>query len=111
MKRGDERGGLKEDEGEKKGKDISSGRDDTKGDIKEADRLEKANNSITEKQEEKGRVLPDGIQTREVILPSRKESFHGEECDSSYSCRIEEKALIACLRVPGNGTSMAGYFP
>lgn len=78
-KGGDERGGLKEGEGGKKRKDSSS-----------------------EKQEEKGKILRDGIQSGEVILPTRKESFHGEECDSSYSCTIEEKALVACLRVPGN---------
>ncbi|CAN4127208.1 unnamed protein product [Withania somnifera] len=82
-KEGDERGGLKEGEGGNKGKDISS-----------------------EKEEEKGKFLHDGIQSREVILPARKESFHGEECDSSYSCTIEEKALVACLRVPGNDLSL-----
>ncbi|XP_055821680.1 uncharacterized protein LOC129890157 isoform X2 [Solanum dulcamara] len=97
-----ESGGLEEAEREKKGKDSSSKRDDRKGDIKEAEQQEKASNSSSEKQEEKGKVLPDGIQSREVILPTRKESFHGEECDSSYSCTIEEKALVACLRVPGN---------
>ncbi|KAH0649526.1 uncharacterized protein [Solanum tuberosum] len=102
VKRGDERGGLKEDEGEKKGNDSGSERDDRKEDVKEAEQREKANDSSSEKQEEKGKVLPDGIQSGEVILPARKESFHGEECDSSYSCTIEEKALVACLRVPGN---------
>ncbi|TMW89653.1 hypothetical protein EJD97_016850 [Solanum chilense] len=101
VKRGDERGGLKEGEGEKKGNDSGSERDDRKEDVKEAEHQEKANNSSSDKKE-KGKVLPDGIQSREVILPARKESFHGEECDSSYSCTIEEKALVACLRVPGN---------
>lgn len=103
VKRGDERGGLKEGEREKKGNDSGSEIDDRKDNVKEAEHQEKANNSSSDKKE-KGKVLPDGIQSREVILPARKESFHGEECDSSYSCTIEEKALVACLRVPGNGT-------
>jgi hypothetical protein len=38
--------------------------------------------------------------------PVRKEGLQGEECDSSsISCTIEEKALVACLKVPGNGMS------
>ncbi|KAK4365480.1 hypothetical protein RND71_016838 [Anisodus tanguticus] len=36
-------------------------RDDGKEDIKEAEKQEKANNSSTEKQGEKGKILPDGI--------------------------------------------------
>ncbi|KAM3396642.1 hypothetical protein P3S68_000154 [Capsicum galapagoense] len=73
-----------------------------KKEMKEAQEQEKPKGVSSEKQEEKGKVVRDGIQSREVILPSRKESFHGEECDSLYSCTIDEKALVACLRVPGN---------
>lgn len=40
-----------------------------------------------------------------VLPPVRKEGSHGEECDASNSCKSEKDALIACLRVPGNGTS------
>ncbi|XP_059295887.1 uncharacterized protein LOC132049198 [Lycium ferocissimum] len=86
--------------GEKKGK--GSERDDGKEDVKEGEKQEKANNSSTEKQGEKEKILPDEIQSREEVLSTRKENFHGEECDSSYSCTIEEKAVVACLRVPGN---------
>ncbi|KAJ8555862.1 hypothetical protein K7X08_013358 [Anisodus acutangulus] len=93
---------LNEAEVEKKRNDNSSERDDGKEDIKEAEKQEKANNSSTEKQGEKGKILPDGIESREELLITRKENFHGEECDSSYSCTIEEQALVACLRVPGN---------
>ncbi|XAR70184.1 hypothetical protein NMG60_11026959 [Bertholletia excelsa] len=32
----------------------------------------------------------------------RKESFGGEECDASNSCKDDDNALVACLRVPGN---------
>ncbi|KAF8380077.1 hypothetical protein HHK36_027547 [Tetracentron sinense] len=34
--------------------------------------------------------------------PLRKESSHGEECDSSNRCTDENNKLTACLRVPGN---------
>ncbi|KAK4338500.1 hypothetical protein RND71_042987 [Anisodus tanguticus] len=93
---------LNEAEVEKKRNDNSSERDDRKKEIKEGEQKEKANNSSTEEQGEKGKVMADEIHSTEEMLPTRKENFHGEECDSSYSCTIEEKALVACLRVPGN---------
>lgn len=102
-KKGDDREGLKEAEVEKKRIDSGSKRDDRKEETKEAEQQDKAKDISSEKQGEMEKILPDGIQSREEILPTRKESFHGEECDSSYSCTIEEKAVVACLRVPGNG--------
>lgn len=103
-KKGDERQGSKEAGGEKKTDDSSSSkREDKKKEMKEAELQDKAKDISSEKQGEMEKILPDGIRSREEILPTRKESFHGEECDSSYSCTIEEKSVVACLRVPGNG--------
>ncbi|OIT29540.1 PREDICTED: uncharacterized protein LOC109211225 [Nicotiana attenuata] len=101
-KKGDEREGLKEAEVEKKRIDAGSNRDDKKKKTKEVEEQVKAKDISYEKQGEMDKILPDGIQSREEILPTRKETFHGEECDSSYSCTIEEKEVVACLRVPGN---------
>ncbi|XP_009785024.1 uncharacterized protein LOC107758950 [Nicotiana tabacum] len=102
-KKGDERQGSKEAGGEKKTDDSSSSkREDKKKEMKEAELQDKAKDISSEKQGEMEKILPDGIRSREEILPTRKESFHGEECDSSYSCTIEEKSVVACLRVPGN---------
>lgn len=99
---GDEREGLKEAEGGKKRKDSSAERDDRKEELKEAEQQDKAKDISSKKQGEKEKILPDGIQSREETLLKRKENFHSEECDSTYSCTIEEKAVVACLRVPGN---------
>ncbi|MCD7459451.1 hypothetical protein HAX54_040923, partial [Datura stramonium] len=102
VKIGDEREGLEEAEGEKERKDSNAERYDRKKELKEAEQQDKAKDISSKKQGEKEKILPDGIQSREKILPKRMESFHSEECDSTYSCTIEEKAVVACLRVPGN---------
>ena len=33
----------------------------------------------------------------------KKEISHGEECDPSNKCLIQDSNLVACIRVPGNG--------
>lgn len=46
----------------------------------------------------------DSESTKGTVQPVRKDGSRGEECDlSSNSCTINENALVACLRVPGNG--------
>lgn len=39
--------------------------------------------------------------------PVEEDGSHGnqEECDSSNQCTAEDRKLVACLRVPGNGTN------
>ncbi|KAA8528241.1 hypothetical protein F0562_035508 [Nyssa sinensis] len=48
----------------------------------------------------------EGWESKEVAKegksPPMKESSRGEECESSNWCTDKKKALIACLRVPGN---------
>lgn len=103
---------------EKKGEDGSVG----KGENKEGDQVEKKDeDGSVEKGGNKEGLSEggkgdnkDGSKSKEemkeepVVLPLvRKEGSRGEECDAdaSNSCKAEKDALIACLRVPGNGTS------
>lgn len=67
-----------------------------------------SNNNDTKEIGEIKKKVDGGSETKEVpkegILPSiRKENPRGEECDASNQCKAEKNALIACLRVPGNG--------
>lgn len=62
-----------------------------------------ASNGVGDKNGKIGEGL-DSESTRGTVKPVRKDGSRGEECDlSSNSCTIKENALVACLRVPGNG--------
>lgn len=104
---------------EKKGEDGSVG----KGGNKEGDQVEKKDeDGSVEKggnkerlseggkgDNEDGSKLKKAMKEEPVVLPLvRKEGSRGEECDAdaSNSCKVEKDALIACLRVPGNGMSL-----
>lgn len=81
----------------------SGSKDDKKGEIKDS------GDHASEKKGDKKVKTSGGLGSEsghEVTLSSgRKDGIRGEECDSSYSCNIEEESLVACLRVPGNGMS------
>lgn len=96
---------------EKKGEDGSVG----KGENKEGDQVEKKDEdgSVDKGGNKEGLSEggkgdnKDGSKSKEPKKEERKEGSRGEECDAdaSNSCKVEKDALIACLRVPGNGTS------
>lgn len=101
---------------EKKGEDGPVG----KGENKEGDQVEKKDEDGSvekggnkEGLSEGGKGYKDRLKSKEamevpvVLPPVRKEGSRGEECDAaaSNSCKAEKDAFIACLRVPGNGTS------
>nr|GMC99966.1 uncharacterized protein LOC109148273 [Ipomoea batatas] len=78
----------------------SGSKDDKKGDIKDS-----GDHASEKKGEQKVKAIGgSGSESgNEVTLSSgRKDGIRGEECDSSFSCNIEEESLVACLRVPGN---------
>lgn len=106
----------KGDQIEKKDEDGSVG----KGENKEGDQVEKKDedgslgkggNKEGLSEEGKGdnkEGLSEGSESKEEtkeVPEVRKEGSRGEECDVSSSCKAEKNALIACLRVPGNGMS------
>ncbi|XWS48807.1 hypothetical protein CRYUN_Cryun13aG0108200 [Craigia yunnanensis] len=108
--------GQEESNVEAKGKTNGgrSGNDVHKGQEKESNVEAKGN-----KDGEKKENLDDSVDPKEVNKekdntqdsvppppppprPTRKDGFHGEECDSSNMCMDKNKRFAACLRVPGN---------
>ena len=81
---------------------------------KEAQIGRRSSNNNDTKEIGKIKKVDGGSKTKEVpkegILPSiRKENPRGEECDASNQCKAEKNALIACLRVPGNGMCFTSF--
>lgn len=94
----DQVGGSNEGLGVENGMDKSNSSRQSEGDGSSSeDSKGKEGGDETEK-------LGDGVDSNVVSSTSvRNEGSHGEECDSSNMCTIEENKLVACLRVPGNG--------